>query len=290
TQDLIEVITLYQQHCPNTDDTLQEAIEDIDLDFIQSDMSKMLGSMKMGTERIRQIVLSLRNFSRMDEAGFKTVNIHEGINSTLALLQNQLEATDNAPAIQVTQTYDELPLVECSAGHLNQVFMNILTNAIDALRSGPGTSGPDINPQNKEQSSQPHITIRTSIIQPPIAIPSKSSASASASETGEWLETKWVQIEIADNGPGMTEAVQKSMFEPFFTTKPVGQGNGLGMSLSYQIITDRHHGKLECASTPGQGTTLKIQLPCHQHKTVRILAESMAPQVMKTQSMASAKA
>lgn len=199
----------------------------------------MLTSMRLGTERIRQIVLSLRNFSRMDESAFKAVDLHDGLENTLLLLQHRLGASLNQSAIQVVKDYDELPHVECAAGHLNQVFVTVLNNAIDALerdRTQPL--------QASEGERQPQITLRTTLLT---------------------VETSpWVKIEIVDNGPGMPEAIQKSLFEPLCTTKPVRRCTGMGMSLSYQIITEKHQGTLECVSTVGEGTTILIQIPCRR--------------------------
>ncbi|MBD1828547.1 ATP-binding protein [Microcoleus vaginatus GB1-A2] len=233
TQDLLEFVQLYQQHYPNPADEIQIAAEEIDLEFLQEDLPKMLSSMKMGTDRIRQIVLSLRNFSRMDEAEFKPVDIHEGINSTLLILQHRLKDRPERPSIEVIQDYGSLPLVECYAGQLNQVFMNILTNAIDALEDGNASrTFQDI------QANPNQIKIMTSVV-----------------------DGRWVQIAIADNGPGMPQDIQQQIFNPFFTTKPIGKGTGMGMSISYQIVTEKHNGKLECFSTVGEGTQFVIQIP-----------------------------
>lgn len=236
TQDLLGFVDLYQQHYPNPEAEIQEEAEAIDLEFMQADLPKMLSSMKMGTDRIRQIVLSLRNFSRMDEAEIKPVDIHEGINSTLMILQHRLKARPERPEIQVVKEYGNLPLVECYAGQLNQVFMNILTNAIDALE--------DANASHSYQDVQSHpnrITVRTRV-----------------------TDSQWVQIAIADNGPGIPLEIQQRIFNPFFTTKPIGKGTGMGMSISYQIITEKHNGKLDCFSIPNQGTEFVIQIPVRQ--------------------------
>ncbi|WP_416667112.1 sensor histidine kinase [Egbenema bharatensis] len=236
-QDLLEFIQLYQQHYPEPNAAIQDAAAEIDLEFIQEDLPKILASMQIGTDRIRQIVLSLRNFSRMDEAEIKPVDLHEGIDSTLMILQHRLKAKSERPEIQVLKDYGDLPLVECYAGQMNQVFMNILTNAIDALEENR------TNRTFQDMQETPNcITIRTSVIQ-----------------------SHWVQIAIIDNGPGMPKAIQQQIFDPFFTTKPVGKGTGMGMSISYQIITEKHHGKLHCWSNPepgaGQGTEFVIQIP-----------------------------
>ncbi len=236
TQIFLDFLQLYQKYYPNPVDEIQEQAEDVDLEFVQSDAVKMLASMKIGTERIRQIVLSLRNFSRMDEAEFKAVDIHEGIESTLMILQHRLKAQSKHPEMQIIRDYDKLPLVECYPGPLNQVFMNILANAIDALEEA---NSKRTYQQIKDNPN--HITIRTSVI-----------------------NAQSVQIAIADNGPGIPEHIQDRIFDPFFTTKPVGKGTGMGMSISYQIITEKHQGQLKCSSKPGQGTEFVIQIPIHQ--------------------------
>ncbi|BCL38299.1 sensor histidine kinase [Nostoc sp. MS1] len=230
TQNLMEFVQLYQQHYPNPVAEIQERAEDLDVEFLQADLLKMLGSMEMGSERIRHLVLSLRNFSRLDESEFKPVDIHAGINSTLVILQHRLKAKPNFPAIQVIKDYAQLPEVECYPSQLNQVFMNILSNAIDALEESNITS--------------PTITIRTSVI-----------------------DTNWVTVGIADNGVGIPESICSQLFNPFFTTKPVGKGTGLGLSISYQIVTEKHGGKIECHSTVGQGTEFVVQIPVRQVMT-----------------------
>ncbi|MEJ1930628.1 ATP-binding protein [Nostoc sp. NIES-2111] len=236
TQDLLRMIYLYQELYPEDNPEIQALAEEIDLEFLTQDLQKMLSSIKMGTDRIRSIVLSLRNFSRMDEAEFKAVNLHEGIESTLLILQHRLKDKPEYPAIEVIREYGDLPPIECYPGQLNQVFMNILVNAIDALD--------EVNikrtyEENKENPSK--ITIRTGVI-----------------------DNQWVEIAIADNGPGIPEQVKSRLFDPFFTTKPVGKGTGMGMAISYQIITEKHNGKLECFSTLGQGSEFKIQIPIQQ--------------------------
>ncbi|MEW5861226.1 MAG: PAS domain S-box protein [Cyanobacteriota bacterium] len=234
SQDLLNLLQLYKQHYPNPVPEIQDEIEAIDLDFVVEDLPKILGSMKMGTDRIRQIVLSLRNFSRLDEAAMKAVDIHEGIDSTLLILQNRLRAASNYPSIEIVKEYGNLPPVECYAGQLNQVFMNLLNNGIDALETQP----------------EPRIiTIRTEV------------------GRGKSLSSPYVLIRIADNGPGMTEQVKARLFDPFFTTKPVGKGTGLGLSISYQIVVEKHGGILKCISAPGQGAEFWIEIPISQGLT-----------------------
>jgi signal transduction histidine kinase len=236
TQIFLNFIELYQKNYPNPVDDIQEQAEDVNLSFIRSDVIKILASMKIGTKRIREIVLSLRNFSRIDEAEFKAVDIHEGIESTLIILQHRFKVQPKGPEIQLIREYDKLPLVECYSGLLNQVFMNILANAIDSLE--------EANAKLADQQIQDRpnkIIIRTSII-----------------------DTESVQIMVIDNGCGIPENIRPYIFDPFFTTKPVGKGTGMGLSISYQIITEKHKGQLKCFSEVGQETKFVIQIPIHQ--------------------------
>ncbi|MGB3756548.1 MAG: response regulator [Rivularia sp. (in: cyanobacteria)] len=228
-RDLLELVQLYQIQFPQVTPEIKAKAEEIDLEFLMKDLPKLLSSMEVGTERIREIVLSLRNFSRHDEAEFKQVNIHEGIDSTLAILQHRLNSKTNNTKIELIKEYGNLPQVECYAGKLNQVFMNILANAIDALE--------DVLSCEKYNSS-PTIKISTKLITPDKVV-----------------------IRIIDNASGIPEEVQKRIFEPFFTTKPAGKGTGLGMSISHQIITEKHNGSLRCISTPGKGTEFIIEIP-----------------------------
>ncbi|MBN4007071.1 ATP-binding protein [Nostoc sp. LPT] len=208
----------------------------IDLEFLEKDAILVLHSMNIGTERIRDIVLSLRNFSRLDESEFKAVDVHEGIDNTLMILQHRLKATDKSPEIQVIRDYGNLSHVECYAGQLNQVFMNILVNALDALEEFNA-----LRTYQEIQQNPSRITICTSVV-----------------------NSQWVKIAIADNGSGIPESIQKQIFNPFFTTKPVGKGTGMGMAISYQIITKKHCGKLEFFSTPGKVTEFVVQIPIQQ--------------------------
>ncbi|GAA6615967.1 ATP-binding protein [Scytonema sp. NUACC26] len=235
-QDLLALVQLYQQQYPDSSADILNFIADIDLDFLQEDVPKTLTSMKVGAQRIREIVLTLRNFSRLDEAEMKPVDIHEGIESTLLILQNSLKETSAHPEIEVIKDYASLPPVECYAGQLNQVFMNILTNAIDALRQQEAEWL-----QLKKEKYPSRITIQTHL-----------------------EENSCVTIRIKDNGPGILPEVKTKLFDPFFTTKPVGKGTGLGLSICYQIIVEKHGGQLECISQPGQGTEFVIKIPIQQ--------------------------
>ncbi|MGB3652790.1 MAG: PAS domain S-box protein [Rivularia sp. (in: cyanobacteria)] len=227
-QDVLGLLELYQQHYPNPPENIQEEIETVELEFLKEDFIKMLNSMKQGTQRIREIVLSLRNFSRLDEAEFKPVDIHEGIDSTLMILQNRLKAKPNFPEIEIVKNYAPLPPIDCFPSQLNQVLMNILANAIDALES-------------QKSLATPQIQIHTKLI-----------------------ENNRVAIHLLDNGSGIPPQIQSKLFDPFFTTKEVGKGTGLGLSISYQIVVNKHGGNLSLFSIPGQGTEFIIEIPVNQ--------------------------
>ncbi|MDZ8087195.1 MAG: ATP-binding protein [Nostoc sp. DedQUE12b] len=242
TENLLKLISVYQQCYPQALSKIQILAETIELDFIKEDLPKMLSSIKIGAERICAIVLSLRSFSRLDEAEIKRVDVHEGINSTLLILGNQLKGQGKYPNIEVIKEYGNLPQVDCYPGQLNQVFLNLLTNAIDTLRESiVGCSMPEsniISAENEQPTNNnPQIRIVTEV-----------------------LDSHQVMIRVIDNGCGMTEEVRQKIFDPFFTTKPVGSGTGLGMSISYQIV-DKHGGQLKCITQPFQGTEFQIQIP-----------------------------
>ncbi|HEY9692014.1 MAG TPA: PAS domain-containing protein [Oculatellaceae cyanobacterium] len=229
-RDLLDFIELYRKHYPNPHPEIEEQAEEVDLEFLIDDLPKLLNSMQVGADRIRQIVLSLRNFSRLDEADMKPVDIHEGIDSTLLILHNRLKANPSHTGIEIIKEYGDLPLVDCYPSQLNQVFMNIISNAIDALESG------------EAKPPQPTIRISTEML----------------------ADGKNVMIRIGDNGSGMPPDVLKRLFDPFFTTKPVGKGTGLGLSISYQII-EKHHGILRCESELGKGAEFVIEIPLKQN-------------------------
>lgn len=226
--DLIEFIELYEKHYPTPHSEIELHAEDLEIDFIKEDLEKTISSMKTGTERIRKIVLSLRNFSRLDESEYKFVDIHEGLESTLMLLQHRFKSQPERPEIEIIRAFDDLPLIECYAGQLNQVFMNIVVNAIDALDTGfTGTLS----------NAVPQIRLRT--------------------ET----RADSIVISISDNGPGIAPEIKNRIFDPFFTTKAVGKGTGMGMAISYQLVTEKHNGKITCFSDEGAGTEFMIELP-----------------------------
>ena len=236
TQDLLKVVQAYQTHYPEPPQAIAAVLKNVELDFIQEDSVKLLQSMKVGTDRIQQIVFSLRNFSRLDEAEFKAVDLHEGIDNTLLILQHRIKANSKFLEIEIVKEYGQLPLVECYPGQLNQVFMNLIANAIDALEESAQNRTKD------EQSTQLGMI---------------------------WISTQvkaegQVQFVITDNGLGMPETVRSRIFTPFFTTKPVGKGTGLGLSISYQIVTKKHKGMIWCDSTLGEGTKFVIEIPIFQ--------------------------
>jgi signal transduction histidine kinase len=239
--ELFNFINLYQKNYADPISEIQQALNITDLNFLQKDLQKILNSIKLGSERIYQIVLLLRNFSRMDQAEFKKVDIHEGIDSTLLILEYYLKSKPEYVQIEVIKNHGDLPLVECYAGALNQVFMNILTNAIDAVEEVKSRTINDAQENHSNQDQAGQIQIRT-----------------------ELIDTDWVEIVIEDNGVGMPKSVRDKMFDPFFTTKPVGKGTGMGMSISYQIIVEQHGGVIECYSEPNQGTQFKIRIPLSQ--------------------------
>lgn len=226
-QDLLRVIQHYRASYPNPTPELAAFMEEVDLAYLMEDLPQILSSMKVGADRIREIVLSLRNFSRLDDTELQEIDLHQGLDNTLVILQNRLKSKSDRPEILVTKHYGVLPSVQCYAGQLNQVFMNILSNAIDALEDA----------YDHGKCPQPAIQLHTELV------------------------NDRAIIQFSDNGLGIPEHIQAHLFDPFFTTKPVGQGTGLGLSISYQIVTEKHQGTLDCISTLGQGTTFRITIP-----------------------------
>ncbi len=238
TQDILELLELYQQVYPNPNPEIQAKSQEIELEFLVEDLPKILSSMEMGADRIRQIVVSLRSFSRLDEAEMKPVNIHDGIDSTLLILQNRLKPKGAFQGIELIKEYGQLPKVECYAGQLNQVFMNILSNAIDALDNQP----------------EPRLIKITTDVIPPNLMESK----------GKFPPLDQVRIIIRDNGPGIEDKVKTRLFDPFFTTKPVGKGTGLGLSISYKIVVEQHRGTILCYRDQDNFTVFEICIPISQ--------------------------
>lgn len=252
-QDMLYLLELYRQHYPQPEPNIQLTIEQIDLDFLIQDLPKLLSSMQAGAECIHSIVSSLRNFSRLDESEKKVADIHEGIDGTLMILEHRLKAQPDRPAIQVIKDYGNLPCIECYAGQLNQVFLNILSNAVDALDESfaRGYLSKAKN-QASMTKNKGQIKIHT-----------------------QFLKDSRIIIRIADNGIGIPTSVQTQLFAPFFTTKPAGKGTGLGLSISSQIITEKHGGQLRCVSTPLQGTEFLIEIPILPVKlSARVCEES----------------
>ncbi|MFN6569765.1 response regulator [Dendronalium sp. ChiSLP03b] len=281
-RELINIIELYQQEYSQPTPKIQKIVNDVDLNFVINDLQDLMGAMYRGADRIREIVLALQNFSRHDEAEMKAVDIHEGIDNTLVMLQHRLRETANRPAIDIVKEYHDLPLVTCYASELNQVFMHILNNAIDSLEkrgreqdkseaqiSTIGTLGEiETNQRIGSQLSQKD-TLRA------------SSRSLAASYQTSEHQNKWkqpiqnlririrteltefntVNIAIADNGIGIHESLQSRLFDPFFTTKPVGKGSGLGLSISHQIVVQKHRGQITYSSSLGQGAEFAIAIP-----------------------------
>ncbi|MCU0565264.1 MAG: transporter substrate-binding protein [Oculatellaceae cyanobacterium Prado106] len=235
-ENLLAIIQLYQQADITLPSAIQKQIEERELDYMVSDLPRLMSSMQVGATRIRDIVQSLKSFSRLDESEMKAVDLHDGLDSTLLILDHQLQANGDRPPITLIKDYGNLPLVECYASQINQVFLNLLSNAIDAFQELP---------ELPTSADPPRITIRTQPQENP--------------QTGD----RTVLIQIMDNGCGIPPAVQQRLFDPFFTTKPVGKGTGLGLSISYQIITEQHHGTLSCSSSPEQGTMFSIEIPIH---------------------------
>jgi signal transduction histidine kinase len=233
--DLLDLLKLYQQALPNPPVEIEDKVEAIDLEFLIEDLPKLLESMGVGAKRVLDIVRALKNFSRVDQSQMKALDIHAGIDNTLRILQNRLDGRVNQRVIEVIKEYGKLPIVECFAAQLNQVFMNILKNAIDALEG--------LVISENSPTSNPQIWIRTAV-----------------------TDANFVTISIADNGPGMTEEVLYKIFDPFFTTKPAGQGTGLGLSICYQIIVEKHGGELQCISVPGEGAEFAIKIPIRQQR------------------------
>ncbi|MGB5961914.1 MAG: ATP-binding protein [Coleofasciculaceae cyanobacterium] len=241
-EDLLNLLNLYQEEYPNTSETIQEEIEAIELDFLKEDLPKVLNSMEIGADRISQIVSSLRDFSRTEQADMKPFNIHEGIDNTLLILQHRLKPQGSYGGIEIVKNYGDLPLVKCYASQLNQVFMNILSNGIDALEKHKENRVIKISTEIRENSEL-------------------QQASKNHDHNLANQGAKSVIIRIQDNGLGMSESVINHLFDPFFTTKPVGKGTGLGLSISYQIIVEKHGGILKCNSVPGQGAEFWIEIP-----------------------------
>ncbi len=232
-KDLLTVLQAYQQSDSERSPLVQKALQAVELDFVLEDLPRIVASMKLGADRVRSLVLTLRNFYRLDEPEMKPADMHQGIENTLLLLQHRYKQ-----AITIVKEFGELPLVECHINQINQVFMNLLSNAIDALA--------ELQPNTYQELLTSAAPIATITI------------------TTQPLGDDRVAIGISDNGPGIPLEVQRRLFDPFFTTKPMGVGTGLGLSISHQIVTETHQGQIYCCSTPGGGTTFMVELPIWQ--------------------------
>jgi two-component system, NtrC family, sensor kinase len=253
-QDLLDLIGLYESHYGEVPLEIQDKIEEIELEFLKDDLPKILSSMKTGTDRIRHIVRSLQLFSRLDESECKSADLNEGIESTSILMGSRFQGDGDRPPIQTIVEYGNLPSIECYPGQMNQVFMNILANAIDTLEEAIASS-------SKPQNYVPTIWIRTAV------------------QFGDDRSPESIAIRIADNGLGIPAAIQHRVFDPFFTTKPVGKGTGLGMSVSHSIVVEQHRGKLICNSVLGEGTEFMIEIPVVLSGDQSIATESKSPRI-----------
>ncbi len=267
TLSLMRMLELYRVHCPESIAAIEAESEKIELDYLLEDLPKVLNSMQQGAERVRDIVLSLRNFCRLDEAQMKQVNIHDGINNTIMLLQSQLKGKPGQEAIAIYKKYSDLPLVQCYPGQLNQVFMNILVNAIYAIIEWNKHENSDEKSHNNSQVGE----TKDSDTNTKSSVSNSTSSIPAIRISTELIEGEKVIIRIYDSGPGMTEDVRKRLFDPFFTTKPVGKGTGLGLSISYEIVVNQHGGELKCFSEPGKGTEFAIEIPLQQSSLAQIL-------------------
>lgn len=256
--DLVQVVQLYRQEYPDGTPKLEAAIDASELEFVMTDLPQIFDSMEVGAERIRDIVNSLRIFSRLDEAEVKAVNLHDGLDSTLLILQRRLEANSANPGILVVRNYADLPFVECYAGQMNQVFMHILVNAIDAIEQARETK------QAAKRSKDAGIVSRIA-----------ERLSSTITIQTRHVAMDLIEIRISDSGVGMSEEVKSRLFDPFFTTKPIGKGTGLGLSISYQVVVAKHQGTLECHSILGKGTEFVITIPRRMSSSARSIPSEL---------------
>ncbi|BAY48118.1 response regulator receiver sensor signal transduction histidine kinase [Scytonema sp. HK-05] len=284
-QELVNVISVYQQEYPNPTPHIQQMVKDIDLNFLINDLRNLIAAMYRGSDRIREIVLALQKFSRLDEAEMKSVNIHEGIDSSLEMLQHRLRQTAYRPGIVIVKEYGSLPPVTCYASELNQVFMHILNNAIDALERRVGDrEWESVSPTSHGQMGRwaDHQRLSDGQIRWRWELEERMTQSHPTPTSITWapqirIRTELtgnhtVKISITDNGLGMDESVRSRTFDPFFTTKPVGQGSGLGLAISHTIVVQKHQGQISCNSLPGQGAELLIEIPV-KHANAEVDAE-----------------
>ncbi|MEB3163386.1 MAG: ATP-binding protein [Prochlorothrix sp.] len=270
TQDLLEIIEAFiQYHGNDLPEVLVEKLEEVDFEFLQDDLNKLIQSMTIGAKRIQEIVLSLRNFSRIDLTHRQPFSLQQGLEDTLMILNYRLKAKFNRLEIEVIKKYEETPDIECYGSQINQVFMNLLGNAIDAIE--------EYSQDWTEEQQEQHpfsITIELAPISPPeSSVKLRNSTKA------------WVQVKITDNGPGISPETQAQLFQPFFTTKPMGKGTGLGLSISHQIIVEEHRGRLQCQSVLGVGTTFIVELPVYAPKDdIKLEIPANSPDLAPVQS------
>ncbi|MEH2193482.1 MAG: response regulator [Nostoc sp.] len=258
-QDLVNLIEVYQQEYPKPTFKVQQIAKDIDLNFVINDLQNLIGAMYRGSDRIREIVLALQHFSRHDEAEMKRVNIHEDIENTLVMLQHRLREATDRPAIIVVKDYGNLPLVTCYTSELNQVFMHLLNNAIDAIEEKLGNQSSNLYSLMPLDNGYTPVAALGETQKPQWLLPTPQIRIHT-----EVTELNTIKIAIADNGPGIDESLRSRLFDPFFTTKAVGKGSGLGLSISYQIIVQKHRGNITCNSSIGQGAEFAIEIPIEQ--------------------------
>ncbi|MDY6786353.1 MAG: ATP-binding protein [Cyanobacteriota bacterium] len=250
-QDVLKLISLYQQYYPHPPLEIQEELEAIDIEFVGQDWPHLLHSMRLGADRIRTVVVSLRSFSRLDESEFKEADLHKSLDDTLLIVQHRFGAKPGQSGITVVKEYDkEIPEISCYPAQLNQVFLNLFNNAIDAL----------IEKMERETFLNPTLTIRTEMIREGTCFEGDKPLKRNK------VFPSGVKIRIVDNGIGIPQEIQSQLFDPFFTTKPVGKGTGLGLASSYQIIVEQHGGELLCRSELGQGTEFAIALPVNSYQ------------------------
>jgi len=265
-KDIMDLLSAYE-HIVGDSEKIDELKKEIEFDFLQEDWVEILKSMKVSSERLAELVTSLHTFSHMDETNLKEANIHECIDSTLLIMKNRLKY-----GFKVVKSYGDLPLVKCYSGQLSQVFMNIISNAIDALEEVKGEKGfvPAITIETEVIDSSDGDCVNSELIQNYVRGDRQNSKQlSSASQNGDFsLEAAknnqnnaWIAIRISDNGPGIPPEIQRRIFDTFFTTKPAGKGTGLGLAITHQIVTEKHTGKLNLHSTPGTGTEFEILLP-----------------------------
>ncbi|MEH2301256.1 MAG: ATP-binding protein [Nostoc sp.] len=262
-ESLLKLLQLYENYTPDTIQEIQDFSQFLELDFLKEDLPKLLSSIMVGSNRIQEIVLSLRIFSRLDEAEIKEVDLHTGIDSTLMILHSRLRATQERPAIEVIKEYGELIPIECYVGQMNQVFMNLLCNAVDAIDEKIN----NVQLPKIEKAGVDKLTSLPTQFPTPNSILPKSKIEFTPQikiRTKLTKDQKFILIQIIDNGIGISREVQQRIFEQFFTTKDVGKGTGLGLAIAHQIIVEKHKVTLEVKSVSGHGSQFIITIPIYR--------------------------